>query len=131
MKKYENFVRAVKNLHDVYSCQEPYSNIELTGLVGLFTICFEQSWKAMKEILEKHGYSEGKMGSPRFVLQMAYQAGMIDDEETWLQALETRNQVAHAYNESVALEIIRQTKEKFVMMFVELQKTMEETWLLP
>ena len=57
MKKYENFCKALNNLKDIYNYQEPYKNVELTGLVGLFEICFEQSWKAMKEILEYDGYS--------------------------------------------------------------------------
>jgi len=57
MKKYENFCKALNNLKDIYNYQEPYKNVELTGLVGLFEICFEQSWKAMKEILEYNGYS--------------------------------------------------------------------------
>ena len=52
MKKYENFCRALNNLKDIYDYQEPYGNVELTGLVGLFEVCFEQSWKAMKELLE-------------------------------------------------------------------------------
>ena len=57
MKKYENFVAAFENLKDIYDYSEPYGNVELTGLVGLFEVCFEQSWKAMKEILEYNGYN--------------------------------------------------------------------------
>ena len=55
MKKYDNFCNALTNLKDIYECREPYNNIEMTGLVGLFEICFEQAWKAMKEILENNG----------------------------------------------------------------------------
>lgn len=32
---------------------EPYSNVVMTGLVGLYEICFEQAWKMMKEKLEE------------------------------------------------------------------------------
>ena len=52
MKKYENFCAALKNLHAVFDYGEPYDNVVLTGLTALYEICFEQSWKAMKEILE-------------------------------------------------------------------------------
>ena len=58
MKKYENFCNAYRNLKDIYSYEEPYINVELTGLVGLYEICFEQAWKMMKEILESHWYEE-------------------------------------------------------------------------
>lgn len=50
MKKYENFAAALHNLEDIYHYQEPYENVILTGMVALYEICFEQSWKAMKEI---------------------------------------------------------------------------------
>ena len=84
MKKYENFIHALNNLEDIYKYEEPYDNVVLTGLVALFEICFEQAWKAMKEIMEDNGFDESKNGSPRQVLKTAYKAGMIQDEEKWL-----------------------------------------------
>lgn len=129
MKKYENFKAALKNLKDIYEYHEPYGNVEIVGMVGLYEICFEQSWKAMKEILENQGYSEGATGSPRTILKTAYKAGMIDDETIWLDALVSRNNVAHAYNQAIALDIINQTKNRYYDMFVRLSKTIEDRWL--
>lgn len=40
-------------------------------------------------------------------------AGMIQNEKLWIEALKTRNNVAHAYNHDIALDIVRQTKEKY------------------
>lgn len=129
MKKYENFVAAFENLKDIYGYDEPYGNVELTGLVGLFEVCFEQSWKAMKEILAENGFSEGKTGSPRQILKTAYSAGMIENEELWLEALVSRNNVAHAYNKEIALEIVRNTKAKYFKLFEALIKKIGENWL--
>lgn len=129
MKKFENFVAAFQNLADIYRYEEPYGNVELTGLVGLFEVCFEQSWKAMKEILQENGFDEGKTGSPRQILKTAYQAGMIQDEELWIAALVSRNNVAHAYNKEVALDIIYDTKDKYYKMFERLEKVLRENWL--
>lgn len=129
MKKYENFKAALNNLKDIYNYEEPYGNVEIAGMVGLYEICFEQSWKAMKEILENQGYAEGATGSPRTILKTAYKTGMIDDEKVWLDALVSRNNVAHAYNESIAKDIINQTKNRYYDMFVELSRTIEQGWL--
>ena len=52
MKKYENFCSSLGNMKDIYNYEEPYDNVVLTGLVGLYEITFEQSWKMMKEILQ-------------------------------------------------------------------------------
>lgn len=51
---------------------EPYDTVTLTGLVGLYEICFEQAWKMMKEKLEEYGYPESATGSPRTVIKTAY-----------------------------------------------------------
>ena len=90
MKKYENFCQALVNMKDIYNYEEPYDNVVLTGLVGLYEITFEQSWKMMKEILQNHGYEEGATGSPKIILKTAYKAGMIKDEDLWLKALRER-----------------------------------------
>ena len=50
MKKYENFCSSLENMKEIYNYTEPYDNVVLTGLVGLYEICFEQSWKMMKEV---------------------------------------------------------------------------------
>ena len=103
MKKYENFCQALINMKDIYNYEEPYDNVVLTGLVGLYEITFEQSWKMMKEILQNHGYEEG--------------------------ALRERNNVTHSYNQNIALSIISQAKEKFYDMFCQLKKEIDENWI--
>lgn len=95
----------------------------------MFEVCFEQSWKAMKEILENNGYDSARTGSPRHIIKTAYQAGMIEDEEAWLAALLSRNNVAHAYNKDVALDIIHATKDIYYSMFVRLKDRMDENWI--
>lgn len=128
MKKFENFCAALVNLKEIYDFQEPYGNVVLTGLVGLYEICFEQSWKAMKEILEINGVTEGQTGSPRQILKTAYQMKMITDEDLWLDALVSRNNVTHAYNQIIAIDIVRQTKERYYQMFVDLKNEIEKNW---
>jgi nucleotidyltransferase substrate binding protein (TIGR01987 family) len=129
MKKYENFCAALSNLRDMYEFEEPYSNVILTGLVGLYEICFKQSWKAMKEILEYNGYQESATGSPRTVIKTAFQAGMIKDEDLWLGALQERNNVTHSYNQNIAYEIVRRAKNEFYQMFCDLKDEMEDNWV--
>ncbi len=128
MKKYENFCKALCNLEDIGSYEPPYSNVILTGLVALYEICFEQSWKLMKERLFEYGYPENATSSPRTILKTAYKAGMIEDEQLWLDALTARNNVAHAYNEEIALDIVKQTKEKYLAMFQALKNEIEQNW---
>ncbi len=125
MKKYENFCKALQNLKDIYDYQPPYDNVVTAGLTGLYEICFELAWKAMKELLANQGFEECRSGSPKQIIKVAYKVGMIQDEAVWLSALSSRNNVSHAYNADIALAIIDKTKSMYYKMFLDLQKEME------
>lgn len=126
MKKYENFCKALENLQDIYQYDEPYNNVILSGLVALYEICFEQAWKAMKEVMVSEGVREAETGSPKMIVKSAYEFGIITDEDAWLAALVSRNNVAHSYNQAIALDIVRETKERYVGLFLELKKVLKE-----
>ena len=125
MKKYENFCKALENLQDIYQYDEPYNNVILSGLVALYEICFEQAWKAMKEVMVSEGGREAETGSPKMIIKSAYEFGIITDEDAWLAALVSRNNVAHSYNRAIALDIVRETKERYVGLFLKLKKALE------
>ncbi len=129
MKKWDNFQASLKNLSAIYDEEPPYDVVTLTGMVALFQICFEQSWKAMKEILEEQGYTEFALGSPKRVIKTAFEARMITEEDVWLEALQARNNVVHSYNERIALSIVEQTKESFYPMFCALRDEMAQNWI--
>ena len=129
MEGYNSFCLTLNNLSDIYLYESPYNIVVLTGCVKLYEFCFEQSWKAMKELLESHGVAESATGSPKQILKAAYQAGMIVDEALWLDALVSRNNVSHAYNQNIALEILEKTKTSYYKMFCALQKELETNWI--
>lgn len=67
MKKYENFCSSLENMKEIYNYTEPYDNVVLTGLVGLYEICFEQSWKMMKESSYERISDAGNTGTTESV----------------------------------------------------------------
>lgn len=129
MRKYDNFCKALANLKEGLSLTEPYTIVEQTGIAGLFAICFEQSWKLMKAALEEHGRFEETIGSPRAIIKVAYQCGMIGHCESWLELLESRNLLAHIYSDEQALYAIRKTKSLYVDLFEDLKAELERNWL--
>ena len=130
MKKYDNFCKALSNLKEGIKLKEPYNIVEQTGIVGLFEICFEQSWKLMKEILEEHGRFEERIGSPKAIIKIAFQCNMISNEELWLSLLETRNVIAHTYSDEQALEVIHKLKSDYIIAFDSLKSEIENRWLI-
>lgn len=71
-------------------------------------------------------FKESAAGSPKTILKTAYQAEMIHNEQVWLKALSARNNVAHAYNHKIAIEIVNQCKNEFYDMFRELKEEIEK-----
>lgn len=129
MRKFDNFCRALENLKKIQVYSEPFDTVTETGIVGLFGICFDQSWKTMKEVLEEHGYDSSKTGSPKMIIKLAYSAKMITDEDVWLKALSARNDVVHSYNEQIALSIIKNTQSNFISMFEALKQEIQDNWV--
>lgn len=127
MKKYDNFCRALANLREGAALEEPYTVVEQTGIVGLFEICFEQAWKTMKEVLEAHGRFAG--GSPRAIIKIAYQCGMIQHSDGWLELLDARNLLAHTYSQEQALSVIRKVKLEYLALLEGLKTELERNWL--
>ena len=121
MKKYDNFCKALANLKEGSKLEEPYTIVEQTGIVGLFEICFEQSCKLMKDVLEDHGRCENKIGSPRAIIKIAYQCGMIDQCENWFKLLESRNILSRTYSDEQSLAVIRRIKSDYISAFEELK----------
>lgn len=129
-KKVCNFFKALGNLKNIEGKNPPYDAITEAGMVSLFEICFEQAWKAMKERLEFNGYGERKLGSPNAIIKLAYKAEMIDDEDIWSEALKARNNVVYSYSDEIALSIIQDTQDKFIVMFEKLRQELIDSWLL-
>lgn len=68
----------------------------------MYIVFFGQSGKVMKDIVERHGYGEGRTGYSKMIIKLVYQAGMIQDEKTWIVLFGKRNEAIHSYNENVA-----------------------------
>lgn len=97
-QRFENYRLALKQLTEFVDKGE-LSNLERQGLIQCFEYTFELGWKTLKDYLEAGGQSTG---TPRSVIQHAFQLGLIDSGHQWIDALEKRNYLAHSYNEEYA-----------------------------
>ncbi len=73
------------------------SLLEKQGTIQAFEFTHELAWKTMKDFLNERGNSEiyGSKDSAR----QAFQYGLIEDGDTWLQMVKSRNLTSHTYNE--------------------------------
>ena len=130
MKKFENFCRALDNLEIGANLPDPLNIAEETGIIALFEICFEQTWKVLKEILELHGLNPEKIASPRKILSLAYGAGILSNEEIWIEILRDRNILSHVYDADKSTTTVTKIKEKYLAEFKNLKEILLTDWLI-
>ena len=70
------------------------------SIIKRFEFTFELAWKVMKDYAEYNGYND-MANSPRNAIRLALQMGIISDT-AWMSMLESRNTMAHDYDEDEA-----------------------------
>ncbi len=101
INRYNTFCKSLRNLEKSRHA-DPNADFVLEGTVLNFNLTFDIAWKVMKDILIKNmGILDFAVGSPRETLQQAFTNRLIDDD-TWIQMLKTRNQLAHDYDGTFA-----------------------------
>ena len=75
-------------------------------------------------LVKNMGILDFATGSPRETLQQTFTNHLIDDD-TWMQMLKTRNQLAHDYDGSFASEKFRDIINVYYPLFLHFQKVAE------
>lgn len=101
-QRFENLQQAFR-LFEEAATAEGLSRLEQEGLIQRFEYTFELCWKTLKDFLESEGLS---VVLPREVIKSAFQAGLLDDGEVWLDMLDSRNKLAHTYKETTFKESV-------------------------
>ncbi len=114
-KRFESYKNSLAALKEARQ-RDMNDSFVLSGTSAKFSITFELAWKVMKDILlEEYGITDFVTGSPRDTLKQAYKAGLINDE-TWMEMLENRNQLAHDYD----LQIIKDCFHRIIGVYTDL-----------
>ena len=119
----EDYKKSFKNLENALSSTHE-SDLEKAGCIKYFEFCFELAWKSIKIIAEDMGIMD--CNSPKASLKAAFANKWIDNEEVWLDMLNSRNLMAHTYNAATALKIYKNLKS----YLPELKKLIEKLTLI-
>lgn len=96
-------------------------------VIQRFEFTTELFWKVLKYALEQE---KVEAPFPKIRLQKAYQAGWVQDEQTWVKILEDRNLTSHIYDESAAAKIAARVASYLPAMralYKQLEKILKET----
>ena len=100
-QRFQNFDRALVLLREALE-RGPgvLSNLEKEGVIQRFEYTFELAWKTIKDFLEEGGLIISPL-TPRQVLKDAYVAKVLADGQGWIDMLDHRNLLSHAYDFAV------------------------------
>jgi len=115
-QRFINFEKSFKLLERTLSIPTP-SEAEKGGIIQFYEVCFELSWKTVKDYLESEGFL---VKSPKQVIKQAFQIEIIEDGELWLSALNDRNLTTHIYDEATIDNIIAKIREDYFRLLSNL-----------
>jgi len=106
----------------VVAQERKLNEMEELGLVQSFEFTFELSWKVLKDYLESKGFKD--FHGSKDSLKLAFQEGLINDGEIWMEMIDNRNRSSHTYEENIARLIISLVISKYFLKFKELSEKM-------
>lgn len=121
-----NYRRALAQLSAAVDLAEtrPLSELERQGLIQAFEFTHELAWNVMKDYFACQGNTA--ITGSRDAAREAFNKGLVEDGEGWMEMIQSRNQTAHTYNERVAAEIATRITSRYRRLFRQLLERMEE-----
>ncbi len=95
-ERIENFNRAFAILNEAVNAYNQNKENILThmALVQAYEVCFELSWKVLKDYLSENGIN---VYMPKEVIKEAFNKNVIENGQIWIDMLTARNATSHEY----------------------------------
>ena len=114
LQKCENFCRAVVRLSEALAeyAGTPGSTVIRDGVIQRFEFTFELAWKSLREYMDAVFSKQ--------VFKAAYAAGLIHNEQVWLDMLASRNVTSHVYDDTQAAQVVSAIRDRYISPLTEL-----------
>lgn len=95
-QRFHNFSRALARLKESLEEFGELNELERNGVVQRFEFTLELAWRTLKDYMQHEGL-EFQL-TPKGTIRQAMESGLIDYGQVLMDALETRNELAHDYD---------------------------------
>lgn len=123
-QRFANFEKAYRQFELVRKEDTEHNPIFRAALIQTFEFLFELAWKTLKDKLEAGGLEKTL---PREVLQESLQAKFIANGRIWFEMLDTRNKLAHTYDEIMSEKAEAQIRERYAAAIKELYEYLKKS----
>jgi nucleotidyltransferase substrate binding protein (TIGR01987 family) len=127
-QRFLNYQKALLTLENAVelSRTRPLTDLEKQGTIQGFEFTFELAWNVMKDYLEEQGIT-GIIGS-KGAVRHAFNKGLIDEGQVWIDMITDRNLASHSYDEKTAGDLaaaISGTYYNHLRLFADKMKTLD------
>ncbi|MEV4781506.1 nucleotidyltransferase substrate binding protein [Burkholderia sp. LMU1-1-1.1] len=98
------------------------NELEQQGLIKAFEFTHELAWNVLKDYLQYQGHHA--IHDSRDATREAFELGLLEDGDSWMGMIKSRNQSAHTYNKETADEISRLILDDYFSLFKALEQKM-------
>ena len=101
-QRFQNFQKAFVLLEEAINLyhNKGLSDLEVQGLIQRFEFTHELAWNVIKDYFEYQGNTQ--ITGSRDATREAFNKGLVENGEGWMEMIKSRNQSTHTYNETVA-----------------------------
>lgn len=93
--------KALQRLDEALS--QPKTDLTRDSAIQRFEFCLDLSWKVLQTYLkDKKGVS---VNSPKDTFREAFQNGLIEYSDDWIELVDLRNETVHTYDEAMAEKV--------------------------
>jgi nucleotidyltransferase substrate binding protein (TIGR01987 family) len=103
--------------------QREFTKLEKQGVIQAFEFTHELAWNLIKDYFAFQGNSA--ITGSRDASREAFKMGLIEDGDSWMEMIKSRNQTSHTYNQVTADDIVQKTVELYFPLFESLKSKME------
>ena len=126
IQRLSNYSKALARLSDALKLakERPLTDLEKQGLIQAFEFTHELAWKTLKDLLENRGSSE--VYGSKDATRQAFQLGLIENGETWMDMIKSRNETSHTYDEATAEKICSAVTGHYFVELVHLEQRLNQ-----
>ena len=117
-QRFKNYQKALRQL-ERFLKETDLNDMEEQGLIQAFEYTYELAWNTIKDYLVYQGITD-VVGS-RDAFRIAYNRGLILEGSIWMSMIESRIKSSHTYNEEIAKEILKEIREQYFKLFIQLE----------
>lgn len=122
-ERFSDYKKALERMRESLK-KEELNELEKDGVIQRFEFTFELAWKTLKDYLEDQSFID--VTSPKKAIQKAFENGLIQNGDAWIEMQEDRNRMSHMYDQSEGEKIFEHIKEKYTKELSDLVIALEK-----